>query len=58
LALSEDREVIGHLVDRDEFEVNVEHEGERKVIELLGDMAKKGSWLNRIENSMCITLQT
>jgi hypothetical protein len=53
-ALSEDPEVIERPADRDEFEANVEHEGERKVIELLGDMAKKGSRPNIIKNSTCI----
>ncbi|KAF8494429.1 hypothetical protein F5888DRAFT_658191 [Russula emetica] len=49
-ALSEDPEVIKCFADRDEFEVNVEHEGEKEVIELLRDTAKKGSWLDIIEN--------
>jgi hypothetical protein len=53
-ALSEDPEVIERPADRDEFEANVEHEGERKVIDLLGDMAKKGSRLNIIKSSTCI----
>jgi hypothetical protein len=50
----EDPEVIKRLADRYEFEANVEHEGDRKVIELLGNMAKKGSWLNIIKDSTCI----
>jgi hypothetical protein len=57
LTLSEDPEVIESLADSDEFEANVKDEGEKDVIELLRDTAKKGSWLDIIENSTCITPQ-
>ena len=57
-ALSEDPEVIERLANRDEFKANVEYVGEKKVIELLRDTAKKGSWLDIIEHSTCITLLT
>ncbi|KAI0274350.1 hypothetical protein BGY98DRAFT_935949 [Russula aff. rugulosa BPL654] len=49
-ALSEDPEVIERLANVDEFEANVKDEGVKKVIELLRDTAKKGSWLDMIEN--------
>ena len=48
--LSEDPEVIERLVDRNEFEANVKKEGEEKVIELLRDTAKNGSWLEYNRN--------
>jgi hypothetical protein len=48
-ALSEDPEVIERLANMDEFEANVKDEGVKKVIELLRDTAKKGSWLDMIE---------
>jgi hypothetical protein len=54
-ALSEDPEAIERLADKDEFKANVKDEGEKKVIELLRDAAKKGSWLDIIENSTYIT---
>jgi hypothetical protein len=54
-ALSEDPEIIERIASDDEFEANVKDEGEKKVIELLRDAAKKGSWLDIIENSMYIT---
>lgn len=54
-ALSEDLEVIERLADEDEFKANVKEEGEKKVIELLRDTAKKGSWLDIIENSTYFT---
>jgi len=57
-ALSEDPEVIERLADRDEFKANVEHEGVKEVIELLRDTAKKGAWLDIIENSTCTNLLT
>ena len=57
-ALSEDPEVVESLADWREFEANVEREGENKVIEQLRDTAKRGSWLDIIENSTCITHPT
>jgi hypothetical protein len=51
-ALSEDPEVIERLANMDEFEANVKDEGVKKVIELLRDTAKKGSWLDMIENNV------
>jgi hypothetical protein len=57
-ALAKDLEVIERLADRDEFEANVEREGERKVIELLRDTAKRGSWLDLFESRTCFTLLT
>jgi hypothetical protein len=57
-ALSKDLEVIERLADGDEFEANVEREGERKVIELLRDTAKRGSWPDLFESSTCFTLLT
>jgi hypothetical protein len=56
LTLSEDLEVIERLADGDEFEANVEREGERKVIELLRDTAKRGSWPDLFESRTCSTL--
>ena len=50
-ALSNDLEVIERIADMDEFKANVEHEGVKKVRELLRDTAKRGSWLDLIENS-------
>jgi hypothetical protein len=57
-ALAKDLEVIERLADRDEFEANVEREGERKVIELLRDTAKRGSWLDLFESRTFSTLLT
>jgi hypothetical protein len=56
--LSEDPEVIERLADKGEFFANVKDEGEKRVIELLRDTAKKGSWLDLIENSTHITFLT
>ena len=50
-ALSNDLEVIERIADVDEFKANVEHEGVKRFRELLRDTAKRGSWLDLIENS-------
>jgi hypothetical protein len=57
-ALAKDLEVIERLADGDEFEANVKREGERKVIELLRNTAKRGSWLDLFESRTCFTLLT
>jgi hypothetical protein len=56
LTLSHDPEIIERLARRDEFVANVEREGEKKVIELLRDTAKRGSWLDLFESRTCFTL--
>jgi hypothetical protein len=56
--LLDDLEFIERLADRDEFVANVEREGEKKVIELLRDTAKRGSWPDLFESRTCSTLLT
>jgi hypothetical protein len=55
---SHDIEVIECLADRNEFVANVEREGEKKVVELLRDTAKRGSWSNLFKSRTCSTLLT
>jgi len=55
--LSDDLEVIERLASWDEFLANVEREGEKKVIELLRNTAKGGSWSDLFEScTTCLTL--